>query len=182
MVKRFADKITLGRSIVLEQFGERERELWRQFLKEHKFRLVDASEDAITARRGSLWGNLTSFNAQDLRAELKVVWFNGVLDCLLTVNCSFQLLSEWDHAFYAGELVLAEALLVQGELTDLDRTQWDDLNKGRKKAAFRYLLYGGGLKMTNAQRFRFFHWSDLDAAIDRKAPENSAETQLPGGL
>lgn len=70
-------------------------------------------ETTLTAARGSLWGNLTSFDVTKLQAHLTLTHSPaGELRAVLDVNTMFQFLTDWNHRWLQLELECFETFLL----------------------------------------------------------------------
>src|SRR4051812_18678528 len=62
---------------------------------------TEVEEARLSGRRGSVWGNLTSFDPSDLLAEVTISFDEaGGVRCVLIVDRILQVVTEWNRAWW----------------------------------------------------------------------------------
>jgi hypothetical protein len=98
----------------------------------------DISGDVLTGRRGSVWGNLTSFDMSKLMARLTVsLAVPNTVSCVLDVNTILQGITEWNRAYWQLEMETFESFLLTGDKKD---EVWRTFLKANKKASLAWTL------------------------------------------
>lgn len=121
-----------------------------EYLRSRGFANVEVSSvdgaPLVLARRGSWWGNLTSFDMTKVRAEIRVGGAEaGTVGVELEVQTFAQEITQWNAAVWRLELVeLQRVLCGRGRLGDV----WSRFNRDRKFASLRWVLSG----MTHGKR------------------------------
>ncbi len=98
--------------------------------------------EVLKARRGSLLGNLTSWKSAALKTVVTVT-LKEVADGATTVECrmrissAFQVLVEWDSAFWSLEMDTFESLLARG---DAKEAEWARFTHAYTKSITKRLL------------------------------------------
>ncbi|MCW3062781.1 MAG: YopJ Serine/Threonine acetyltransferase protein [Capsulimonas sp.] len=99
---------------------------------------TDVSEDRLTGKRGSPWGNMTSFDMSKLVAILMIDHVkDGEVICVLDVDTSFQAITEWNAAYWGLEMDTFESVLLHG---DAREQEWREFQKNSRAAAWRWTL------------------------------------------
>jgi hypothetical protein len=102
--------------------------------------------NALYGKRGSLLGNLFSYDMSKLISKLSIsVSSNNELTCILDVNTVMQAITERNKEYWGLEMETFESLLLHN---DEQIEEWDDLGKRSRLAAivwtFTFGLLGDG--------------------------------------
>jgi hypothetical protein len=98
-------------------------------------------------RRGSFWGNLTSFDMSKLRATLTITRVSPTeAEFVMDVDTSMQSITEWNQAYWRLEMDIAESWLLRG---DKQEAEWQEFDQQWRRAARLWCVtFGvGGNKM-----------------------------------
>jgi hypothetical protein len=134
--------IRVQRTIPLLAWDDGVRERIMSYWRGRGFVFNQTDGDFLAARRGSLRGNVTSFDPAKLRATLSVARTNltEVL-FLMEVNTHFQVIVEWDRRYWELEMETLESFLRRD---DLQEQRWKEFRRDSTRS---FLLWGatGGL-------------------------------------
>jgi len=94
---------------------------------------TDTQGDVLTGRRGSMIGNLISFDMSKLLANLTVSRTGASeIECILEVNTILQIVTEWNTAYWQLEMDTLESWLLHN---DGKEAEWRLFQRGMRKAA-----------------------------------------------
>jgi hypothetical protein len=114
--------------------------LWDEFVKfktidfwtRRRIKFTETIGDTLIGTRGSLFGNLTSFDMGKLSSKLSIsVSPQNTLYCLLEVNTFMQKITEYDQAWWDLEMKTFESFLLE---SDEQEARWKEFNTNHKKA------------------------------------------------
>jgi hypothetical protein len=124
--------------IDLPVWDEEARRKVISYWSERGVTFVDTSGDVLVGKRGSLWGNLTSFDMSKLMAKLTVSPVSpDTVSCVLEVNTILQGVTEWNRAYWQLELETFESFLLTG---DKKEEVWLNFLKANRKASVEWAL------------------------------------------
>src|SRR5438105_2728451 len=112
----------------------------------------EAGEALLTGSRGSVWGNLISFDPSELMAEVTITFDDSAgVRCVLVVDRSFQIVTDWNRAWWELELETFESFLVS---RDEQPHRWQVFKEAHRRAAWDWALSVGmrGRKISPADR------------------------------
>lgn len=129
------------RVIKVPQWEEAERQKTISFWKQRHMTFTETSGDTLRGKRGSLWGNLLSFDMGKLCTTLTIAKTSeNEVRCVLDANTMFQTITEWNEAFWRYELETFESYLLRN---DLQEAAWKLFEEARKKADKSFLISAG---------------------------------------
>jgi hypothetical protein len=82
------------------------------FWEERRVEFDAVDGDTLVGHRGSLFGNLLSFDMTKLRAELTVTYSAGHIHARIAVNTVGQTVTEWNRAWWLIEMCIFESWVV----------------------------------------------------------------------
>lgn len=83
-----------------EDLRSRTIEYWQS----RKFRFDTTMGDDLLAERGSLWGNMTSFDMTELVGTLWIGIRDNVMECTMRVNPAYQIITKGERASLQREV------------------------------------------------------------------------------
>jgi len=99
---------------------------------------TEITDISLTGHRGSWFGNLTSYDMSKLKAILTTSQIGPQeIFCSLEINTEFQMITEWNKAYWELELKTLESFLVRG---DQREQEWEQFQKDSKAAAWQWSL------------------------------------------
>lgn len=99
---------------------------------------METATENLQGRRGSLWGNMTSFDMGKLRAQLTVSRTGSTeIECVLDVDTRYQDITEWNKAYWHLEMDTLESYLLRG---DLREDEWQKFQRSSRAAAWQWTL------------------------------------------
>jgi len=117
---------------------------WNECLREklvaywsgRRYRFCDEHDLPLIATRGSVWGNLISFDMSRIRATVRIEPVN-IEEVLLTttVDGQFQTITEWNRAYFQFELAACGSFVSSGDLHIAD---WSEFLKEHRKAGIQW--------------------------------------------
>lgn len=137
----------ISKLVSLPRWDGEQRRRAIQFWMDRGFRFRQADSDPLVARRGSLWGNLTSYDMGKLAATLTIECKSpDAIECVMVVNTVFQDITEWNQAYWQLEMESFESWLLHG---DKKEAEWSEFLNGSRRAAIEWTLSCGrfGRKM-----------------------------------
>jgi hypothetical protein len=140
--RRDGPTVRIQRTIPLLAWDDGVRERVMSYWRGRGFVFHEIDGDFLAARRGSLRGNMTSFDPAKLRATLSIARANPAdVLFLMEVDTRFQVIVEWDHRYWELEMETLESFLRRD---DIQETRWKEF---RRDSARSFLLWGatGGL-------------------------------------
>lgn len=123
-----------------------------RFWKRRGFEFIDARENMLSAKRGSLLGNFISFDMSDLMSKLTInVSAENEIRCALRVNTFMQFITEYNRAWWNLEMEMFESFLIE---TDEQDERWEKFLVNHKKASIVWALSAGfaGNKMPPGEK------------------------------
>jgi len=105
------------------------------------FRFEDAPRGGSrVGRRGSLWGNLTSFDMGRLMATMTITSVSPTeAEFVMEVNTAWQIIPEWDRMYWLFELEAAGSWVLRG---DAREEEWRAFERWQRDTAWRSVLSG----------------------------------------
>ena len=171
-------KTEVRKSIQLPTWDEEMRQKLVSFWQQRGIVFTEKSENLLVGKRGSLWGNLTSFDMSKLTTNLTISRSKGCLiECKLEINTVMQEITHFNRAYWQLELDTLESWLLFGFKRD---AEWREFHNAVRKEsvnwAVKKTLTGSGLpsesqttrseskkqnaKMLNLDPPVAFDWSD----------------------
>ncbi len=100
--------------------------------------LKEVSDSRLRGHRGSLLGNLTSYDMSRLLADLTISQIEpNRISCQFDIDTRYQDITEWNKAHWELELDTLESYLLHG---DKKEEEWQQFRKGSKAAAWQWSL------------------------------------------
>ena len=104
------------------------------FWSRRRITFSETSANTLVGTRGSLFGNLFTFDMSKLIANLKITASEqNELHCVLHVNTVFQWITEYNRAWWNLEMETFESFLLQ---EDEQGEKWKKFGVGHKKAVW----------------------------------------------
>jgi hypothetical protein len=133
--------VRIDKRIALTSWDESTRQKIVEFWEERGVVFSDTAGDVLRGKRGSLWGNLTSYDMSKLRSKLTVTRSGPTeIECTLDVNTAMQRITDWNMAYWRLEMDTLESWLLSG---DLKQEEWARHEVGAHKADVAWTLSGG---------------------------------------
>lgn len=131
----------IRKSIQTPEWNEKVRQQVISFWQERRVVFAEPQSDTLKGKRGTIWGNLTSYDMSKLMCTLTVSRTNSTeIVCILDVNTFMQGITEWNKAYWQLELDTLESWLLQG---DKREAEWQAFLRGVRKAAIQWTFSGG---------------------------------------
>jgi hypothetical protein len=111
-------------------------DLAAEYWQARGFRLERVGPD-LHGRRGSVWGNLVSFDMSRLLATVRVHIERGHLVCVLDVDTRFQHVTRANVCYWELELEILERYVLHGKL---DEATWRWFHKRERRATLLGIL------------------------------------------
>jgi hypothetical protein len=133
--------ITIERIFQLPIWDEFTRFKMIDFWSRRRIEFSESSENTLKGKRGSLLGNITSFDMSKLMSELTItISAENRVHCELEVNTFMQIITEYNKAWWNLEMETFESYLLQ---TDEQDERWRRFKAIDKKAAIAWTLTSG---------------------------------------
>ena len=98
----------------------------------------EVTEGHLRGHRGSLWGNMTSYDMSKLLANLTISQIGpNEIVCQLDVDTRGQDITDWNKAYWQLEMDTLESSLLHG---DQKEETWQQFRKDSKAAAWQWSL------------------------------------------
>ena len=98
----------------------------------------EVTEKHLKGRRGSLWGNMTSYDMSKLLADLTISQIAPhEISCQLDVDTRGQDITEWNEGYWRLEMDTLESYLLCG---DQKEAEWQQFRKDSRAAAWQWSL------------------------------------------
>ena len=92
------------------------------FWQEHGVVFANTQGDILQGQRGSMWGNLTSFDMSKLMATLTVSRMDEAeIECVLEIDTYAQYITSGNKAYWQREMDTFESWLLRGDKKELLR-------------------------------------------------------------
>ena len=135
-------KVEVRKAFALQDWTEGEKGRVIAYWEERGFVFAETAGDTLIARRGSLWGNLTSFNMSKLIADLEITRTRpDAIECVMTVSTFAQGITEWNQAYWKLEMDTMESWLLRG---DKREAEWEAFLEANRKATLSGRCRTGG--------------------------------------
>lgn len=135
---RIIDTIQITHSIRLPEWNEQVKQKIMAFWHKRGIVFSQTNGDVLKGRRGSRWGNLTSFDMSKLRADLTITKTGpGDIGCVLDVNTRYQDITEWNEAYWRLEMDTLENYLLHD---DQREEEWRQFRGASRAAAWQWSL------------------------------------------
>jgi hypothetical protein len=118
--------------------------VWDEFVKfrtidfwtRHRIKFTETLGNKLIGTRGSLFGNLISFDMSRLTSKLSIsVSPQNTVCCLLEVNTFMQKITEYDRAWWDLEMEIFKTFLLKA---DEQEARWKKFNTNHKKATLKW--------------------------------------------
>lgn len=130
--------IRIEKRILLPAWDEKTQRNVISFWQKRGVTFTEAEGETLQGWRGSLWGNMTSFDMGKLRAHLTVSRTGPTeIECVLDVDTSYQDITEWNEAYWHLEIDTLESYLLRG---DLREDEWRQFQRDSRAAAWQWTL------------------------------------------
>lgn len=117
-----------------EDYQQRAVEYW----KGRGFHFGKPSGDTLEGRRGSIWGNLFSFDMSKLRTRLVIRKTDqNAIESMLDIETQFQIITDYNMLYWMLELDTFESALLQG---DYQEGRWARFREANRRAAWSWLM------------------------------------------
>ena len=106
----------------------------------------EVTDNHFEGRRGSVWGNLTSFDMSRLITNLRLTVSPTKpyeVFCCLDIDTRFQVVTEWNKEYWQLELDTFESHLLCG---DQKEGEWDQLRKESRALDYLWVLSLGWIR------------------------------------
>lgn len=101
----------------------------------------ETADDTLIGTRGNWCGNLTSFDMSKLISKLTITFLKqNELYCVLHINTTFQVITEYNRAWWDLEMDTFESFLLRN---DEQEQKWEKFNVAYKKAAWAWSFSRG---------------------------------------
>jgi hypothetical protein len=142
----------VARSFRMPVWNEETRSQVKDFWQTRRAHFTEESERMLKGYRSHLLCNLYAMDPAKIKASLVVTWMEpGTCDCLLTINTAFQIITEWNKAYFQLEMATFESFIAYGQLNgDL----WRRFLKAHDVANIYWCASGGilGYRMSCEER------------------------------
>ena len=106
----------------------------------------EVTDNYLRGHRGSVWGNLTSFDMSKLITDLTLTISPTEpheVFCCLEIDTQFQVVTEWNREYWQLELDTFESHLLYG---DQKEGEWDQLRKESRASDYLWVLSLGWIR------------------------------------
>jgi hypothetical protein len=145
-------QFTVAQSMLVPVWDEETRRNAKSYWQNRRVIFIGESDRILRGRRSNLLTNLVAFDPSKIAANLTITWMEpGHIDCVLTLNTTFQWLTEWSKAFLRLEMATFESYLLYG---DLNGEVWETFLRSHDIANLKWAASGGilGNNMSDADR------------------------------
>ena len=133
--------ITIERVFQIPMWDDFARFKMNDFWSRRRIEFSESLDNTLKGKRGSLLGNITSFDMSKLMSELTItVSAENQVHCVLKVNTFMQIITEYNKAWWNLEMETFESYLLQ---TDEQDERWEKFKSNDKKAAIAWTLTSG---------------------------------------
>ena len=137
---RVVKTFRVSKTIRLPQWDEQTKQKVIDFWQGRGIHFSDTRTDVLRGRRGSLWGNLTSFDMSKLVAHLTISASSpALLECVMEIDGRYQDLTDWNEAYWHLEMETLESYLLTG---DQKGPEWRQFQRDSRAAAWQWSLSG----------------------------------------
>jgi hypothetical protein len=128
----------ITKSISLPEWHDEVKQKVIDFWQERRVTFSETAGDTLRGRRGSLWGNLFSFDESRLAADLTISRTGEAnIECVLNVDTRYQDIVEWSEAYWRLEMDTLETYLLRG---DQREQEWQQFREDARAAAWKWVL------------------------------------------
>ena len=111
------------------------------FWSRRRIEFSESSGNILKGKRGSLLGNITSFDMSKLMSELTItVSAENQVHCVLNVNTFMQIITDYNKAWWDLEMETFQSYLLQADEQD---ERWRRFRANDKKASIAWTLTSG---------------------------------------
>jgi hypothetical protein len=145
----------VARTIIIPTWDETIRSRAKAFWTNKHIAFTEESEYLLAGRRGNRICNLVSYDPTKLVATLTITSLErSKIDCVLAVNTSFQLMTDWVKALLELEMATFESYLLDD---DPKEELWKRFLKSYNIANLKWTVTCGilGTKMASAEKSEF---------------------------
>ena len=123
MLSKSHGHLSASKSFQLPEGNQDVRKQIISFWSARGFTFAQAENEIITGARGSKWGNLFSFNMNNLVTNLTIsIDASNCCTCTLDVNTSMQHITAWNEAHWLLELDTFESFILNGDMKEQEWT------------------------------------------------------------
>ncbi len=131
----------VSRSIVISEWNDAIRRKIVDFWQERRVVFTVSEGRTLEGKRGSLLGNMTSFDMTRLITTLTVSRTSPAeIVCRLDIDTTFQSITTWNEAYWQLEMDTFESWLLYGEDK---KAEWEAYYKTARAGDIRWLLSFG---------------------------------------
>jgi hypothetical protein len=117
-------------SFAIPKWDEEAKRKVVSFWTERGVRFGEISDRRLVGNRGSILGNMTSFDMAELRTKVIIqVSESDECECVLDVNTAFQIITEWNRQHWELELQTFESYIVRGDERQDDWRAYETMAK-----------------------------------------------------
>ena len=128
----------IHRTVRLPEWSEELKTKAIRFWQQRRFRFDIVDGTTLTGRRGSIWGNLVSFDMSKLIACLTLTRVgDSNLMCVLDVNPVLQTITEWNRAYWELEMDTLESWMLRD---DLRQDEWSAFLRASRRASLLWVF------------------------------------------
>lgn len=122
----------LEKVINLPKWTVSEKDKSIHFWEQRNIKFKEITDILLKGRRGSILGNLISFDMKNIMTKLTITRVNeSRISCIFEINTIFQNITDWNKAFWKLELVTYESYLLKNDMKEL---LWSRYYEAAKKA------------------------------------------------
>jgi len=131
-------RLEVVKTIHVPVWDEQARQRVTTFWQGRGVAFSEVTTGRLRGHRGSLWGNLTSYDMGKFLANLTISQVGPTeLLCQLDVDTRGQDITEWNRAYWGLEMDTLESFLLHG---DQKEEEWEQFLKESKAAAWQWSL------------------------------------------
>lgn len=130
--------LRVGKKMALPAWNEDFQRRAIGYWEGRRFRFEKSSGGVLEGTRGSIWGNLFSFDMSKLRTRLVIrETTQNVIESVLDIDIQFQVVTDYNMLYWMLELETFETALLEG---DYQEGRWDRFRKADRRAAWSWLM------------------------------------------
>jgi len=107
------------------------------FWQNRNVKILLNSKNQFIGERGTIFGNLLSFNMNRLITNIIISKNHTELICELNINTIFQTITKWNKEYWDLELNTFESVLLKN---DYREQEWTEYFKKARKSNFRWVM------------------------------------------
>lgn len=128
----------ISKKFNISKYDDSTQQQIKSFWKGRKFKFNNISDNYYEGKRGSIWGNLSSFDMSNLITKLHITRDeSNEISCELDIKTFGQQITVWNKEFWQLELDTFESVLLRN---DYKETEWEKYNISSTQKDFLWMI------------------------------------------